>query len=195
MSFLIVVSAPSGAGKTTLCQRLLEEFSDSVQLSISATTRAPRGQEQHGREYFFLAREEFERKIAAGEFAEHALVHGNFYGTPRSMIDDAFRAGRSVLLDIDVQGAESLRRAYPGRCLSVFIAPPSMEELERRLRSRGTEKEDVIARRMTNAREEMAQSPRFDHVIVNDSLDRAYAELKWLVEQRMAAEAGSKAGH
>lgn len=185
MNCLIVVSAPSGAGKTTLCKRLLDEFKSSVQLSISATTRAPRGKEEHGREYFFVSREEFERMIRDGEFAEHARVHDNYYGTPKSMISTAFRNGKSVLLDIDVQGAESLRRTYPEYCLSVFIAPPNLEVLEQRLRSRGTDSEASIERRMQNARGEMEQSSKFDHVIVNDNLDRAYAELRSLVEQRL----------
>jgi guanylate kinase len=178
---LIVVSAPSGAGKTTLCQRLLMDFPDRLALSVSSTTRAPRGQERHGKEYFFLTREEFERAIAQGEFAEWALVHGNYYGTSRSAIESAFASGRSVLLDIDVQGAASLARAYGERCYRVFISVPSLDELEARLRGRGTDTEETIQRRLRNAREEIARSREFDLVIVNDSLERAYGELRGAV--------------
>src|SRR3712207_1693695 len=121
---LIVVSAPSGAGKTTLCQKLLADFPERLVLSISSTTRPPRGSEKHGREYFFLSREEFEAEIQAGAFAEWAKVHDNYYGTSRHVIDAAFERGRSVLLDIDVQGAASLAEAYPEATYRVFIAPP-----------------------------------------------------------------------
>jgi guanylate kinase len=184
MSRLLVISAPSGAGKTTLCARLLKELPELV-LSISCTTRAPRGQEQHGREYIFLSKDEFERKIQSGEFAEWARVHGNYYGTLKSVIDESFARGKSVLFDIDVQGAESLRQSYPKECFTVFVAPPSLDELERRLRGRGTEAEEAVQRRLQNARDEMAHARRFDAVIVNDSLDRAYDELKSLATRAL----------
>ena len=132
---LIVISAPSGAGKTTLCQKLLKDFPELV-LSISSTTRAPRGSEQNGKEYLFLTPEEFKAQIAASRFAEWAQVHGNYYGTSKDVIERAFDSGKSVLLDIDVQGAESLRQAYPDQCHSIFIAPPSLMVLESRLRAR-----------------------------------------------------------
>lgn len=177
---LIVISAPSGAGKTTLCHRLLAEF-PSLVLSISTTTRSPRGAEQHGREYFFVSREEFERQIEAGRFAEWARVHDNFYGTSKAVVEQAFSTGRSVLLDIDVQGAEQLRKAYPDQAVLIFISPPSIEELERRLRARNTDAEATIQKRMNNARTEMARRDVFDHIVINDSLDRAYAELKGIV--------------
>lgn len=181
---LIVISAPSGAGKTTLCRYLLRDFSE-LQLSISSTTRAPRGQEQHGREYFFLTQEEFKRQIEDGAFAEWALVHGNYYGTSKAAITDAFKQGKSVLLDIDVQGAESLKKSFPREAVLVFISPPSLEVLEQRLRARGTDQEEVIQRRMKNARDEMARIPAFEHVIVNDELDRAYSELKEIVKEAL----------
>lgn len=177
MNRLIVLSAPSGAGKTTLCQRLLRDF-PVLRLSISSTTRALRGAEVHGREYFFVSREEFERQIQERRFAEWALVHGNYYGTSKDFIEQTFQAGNSVLLDIDVQGAESLRREFPEECFSVFVSPPSLEVLERRLRDRRTDSEETIRKRMSNARSEMAERDRFHRVIVNDELERAYAELK-----------------
>ena len=163
-SLLIVIAAPSGAGKTTLCSRLLADF-DSIRLSISTTTRAPRGQEVHGREYFFKSREEFEQDIRADRFAEWALVHGNYYGTSKQVIEESLASGTSVLLDIDVQGAASLKQAFPDRCLNIFVAPPSMEELESRLRNRNTDSEESIQRRLKNAREEMAQAANFDHPV------------------------------
>jgi guanylate kinase len=183
---LIVVSAPSGAGKTTLCARLLQDF-DNVVLSISSTTRAPRGQEKDGVEYFFLSRQEFESQIQAGRFAEWALVHGNYYGTSKEVIEKAFATGKSVLLDIDVQGAASLAKAYPKETFRVFISPPSLEALEKRLRSRGTDSEETIQKRLKNAEEEMKRAGEFDKVVVNDQLDRAYSELKELVRKRLGS--------
>ena len=185
MNRLIVISAPSGAGKTTLCQKLLDDFPELV-LSISSTTRAPRGSERHGKEYFFLSREEFEEEIQEKRFAEWALVHGNYYGTSKSVIERSFQAGKSVLLDIDVQGAESLRKAFPDEAVLIFITPPNMEELECRLRSRGTDSEDTIQRRLKNAAAELSKKEIFDHVVVNDTLDQAYSDLKALVERSLA---------
>ena len=180
MPKLIVISAPSGAGKTTLCQKLLKDF-PKVVLSISSTTRAPRGIEQNGKDYFFLSHEQFKSDIADGKFAEWAQVHGNYYGTSKKVIEDAFRVGNSVLLDIDVQGAASLRKSYPGQSLAIFIAPPNLKELESRLRSRGTDSEETIQKRLKTAVSEMSRSGDFDFVLVNDALDRAYDELKeWL---------------
>jgi guanylate kinase len=181
---LIVISAPSGAGKTTLCARLLKDFPELV-LSISSTTRAPRGQEKHGVEYFFLSRADFEAQIQAGRFAEWALVHGNYYGTSKDTIEQTFAAGRSVLLDIDVQGAASLAQAYPAQTFRVFISPPSLAELEGRLRSRGTDSEETIQKRVKNAEEEMKRLSEFDKVVINDQLDRAYTELRELVRERL----------
>lgn len=181
---LIIVAAPSGAGKTTLCRKLLQEFPDDMALSISTTTRAPRPGEQQGREYFFCDREEFESKIARGEFAEWARVHDRLYGTSREVLDRTLDSGRSVLLDIDVQGAASLRTAYPGKTFSVFVVPPSMEILESRLRARKSESEEAIALRLQNARDEMKRAPEFDKVLVNDTFEHAYAQLRqWVLEQ------------
>ena len=183
---LVVISAPSGAGKTTLCQRLLKDFPDQLTLSISSTTRAPRGQEQDGREYHFLTREEFEKQMSQNLFAEWAKVHGNYYGTSRAVVEAAFKRGLSVLLDIDVQGASSLHKSFPGRCLRIFISPPDLKTLEARLRARGTESEESLAKRMRNAEAEMARAVEFDAVILNDELDRAYGELKQRVAEALA---------
>jgi guanylate kinase len=173
---LIIISAPSGTGKTTLCARLLKAV-PRLRLSISSTTRPPRGQEQHGTEYFFLTQEQFRAGIEAGEFAEWAEVFGNYYGTSKKMIEGFLALGYAVLLDIDVQGAESLRAAYPGQVLSIFISPPDMATLEKRLRSRGTDSEEQIQKRLRTAAREMAEAPRFDLTIINDDLERAYTEL------------------
>jgi guanylate kinase len=177
---LIVLSAPSGAGKTTLCQRLLADF-PHLRLSISTTTRAPRGQEKAGVHYQFVDTSTFEREIREGFFAEWAKVHGNYYGTSRRTLEEFFRNGFSVLLDIDVQGAASLKKAYGPRCSTIFIAPPSMAVLEARLRSRGTDPEDSIQRRLKNAGEEMARAHEFDHQLVNDDLEGTYTRLRSLV--------------
>ncbi len=177
---LIVISAPSGAGKTTLCARLLADFS-SLKLSISTTTRAPRGQEQDGREYYFVDRGTFEREIREGHFAEWAQVHGNYYGTSKRILDGFLSMGFSALLDIDVQGADSLKKSYGARCSTIFIAPPSIEILEARLRARGTDSEESIQRRMKNSREEMARASEFDHQLTNDDLDGTYLRLNRLV--------------
>ena len=190
---LIVISAPSGAGKTTLCSRLLRDF-PVLKLSISSTTRAPRGSEQDGREYFFLSREEFERQIEADRFAEYARVHDNYYGTSKDTIDRAFAEGKSVLLDIDVQGAESLRHAYPGQTFSVFIAPPDLETLEARLRARGTENEETIRKRMRNADDEMKAARHFDATVVNRDLEQAYTELREIIELQLRPGGGGRDG-
>jgi guanylate kinase len=184
---LIVISAPSGAGKTTLCARLLAEFPELV-LSISSTTRAPRGAEQHGKEYLFLTRQEFEKQIGLGRFAEWALVHGNYYGTSKDTIEQAFKGGKSVLLDIDVQGSASLRKSYSRQCYTVFISPPSLDTLEARLRARKTDSEEVIRKRVRNAAEEMKRLPEFDAVVINDRLEPAYAELREIVARRLRDE-------
>jgi guanylate kinase len=181
---LIIVAAPSGAGKTTLCRKLLQEFPEEMALSISTTTRDPRPGEQDGREYFFCSRTEFESKIARGEFAEWARVHERLYGTSRDILDRTLESGKSVLLDIDVQGAASLRAAYAGRTFSVFVVPPSMEVLEARLRARQSESEEAIALRLQNARAEMKRASEFDKVLINDTFEHAYAQLRqWVLEQ------------
>lgn len=181
MNKLFVISAPSGGGKTTLCSRLLQDFPKLV-LSISSTTRNPRGKERDGTDYHFISHEEFQKAVTENRFAEWAIVHGNYYGTSKKTIDDTLRSGKSVLLDIDVQGAESLRKVYPDRCVTIFIVPPDLKALETRLRSRGTDNDDTIQKRLKNAQKELNESSHFDHVIVNDDLERAYRELKKIIE-------------
>lgn len=192
-AFLFVVAAPSGAGKTTLCKRLLKDF-PQIRLSISSTTRQPRGAERDGVDYFFLSQPEFQKRIQEERFAEWALVHGNYYGTSKEVIEQSFAQGFSVLLDIDVQGAEQLRKSFPKECVRIFIAPPSLQELEARLRSRGTDSEDVIQKRLRNAQGEIQAGQQFDHVLVNDELERAYAELKSLIESRLNLLSGGSRG-
>jgi guanylate kinase len=172
---LFILSAPSGAGKSTL-GRLLRQRLPELTYSVSTTTRPPRPGEREGRDYFFVDPERFRQGIAAGEWAEWAEVHGNYYGTSRVFIDGAMAAGRDVLLDIDVQGAAQILERYP-EAVTIFIMPPSMEVLRQRLEGRGTEAEAVIARRLADAREEMACRDRYRHVVVNDRLEEALEAL------------------
>jgi len=173
---LFIVSAPSGAGKTTLVGRLLAEDSQ-VTHSISFTTRAPRTGEQDGREYHFIDVQRFLAMRDRGEFAEWAEVHDNFYGTSRPWLEQGMREGRDLLLEIDWQGAQQMRRQFP-EAASIFILPPSIAELERRLRHRGADNENVIARRVAGALGEMRHVGEFDFVIINNDLDVALGELK-----------------
>ncbi|TAL88145.1 MAG: guanylate kinase [Rhodanobacter sp.] len=176
---LFVVAAPSGAGKSTLVNALLQRES-AISLSVSHTTRAPRAGEQYGRHYYFVDRAEFERELAQGVFLEHAEVHGNLYGTSRATVQELLAQGRDVLLEIDWQGAEQIRRSKPD-CVSVFILPPSRAELERRLRGRGSDSAEVIERRLRNSRGEIAHAREFDYILVNDVLEQALADLQAIV--------------
>jgi guanylate kinase len=176
---LFVVAAPSGAGKSTLVNALLER-EPAISLSISHTTRPPRPGEQYGRHYYFVERQEFEREIAEGIFLEHAEVHGNLYGTSRTTVAGLLAQGRDVLLEIDWQGARQIRKSKPD-CVSVFILPPSRPELERRLRGRGSDSAEVIARRLHNSREEIAHAHEFDYIIVNDDFEVALGDLQAIV--------------
>lgn len=175
---LIILSAPSGAGKTTLCARLQTEFRNKVVLSISCTTRAPRANEVEGVHYFFLTKDEFERRIQRDEFAEWAQVHGSYYGTLKKTVEHTLKRGKSVLLDIDVQGAHSLRVAFPGQTVGIFVSPPDLKTLEERLRGRGTDSEETIQKRIRNAKAEIERSSEFDLVLINDDLEGAYRRLK-----------------
>lgn len=172
---LVVISGPSGCGKTTIIRRLLED--PRVEFSVSATTRPRRVGEEHGRDYWFLSKDEFKQKVRAGEFIESAEVHGNMYGTLRGPMERAVAAGRIYLLEIDVQGASQLQALeVPG--LFLFIAPPDFEELRRRLRERGTESPEVLERRLKKAEDEYRERVKYDHVVVNDELERAVAEVR-----------------
>ncbi len=168
-----MVSAPSGAGKTTLCQRLLAT-DHQISFSISYTTRKPRPGERHGVDYFFVDEETFQRMVDQGAFLEWARVHDHFYGTAQEQVEEVLKSGRDVLLDIDVQGALQVREKLGQDAVLVFILPPSLEELERRLRARGTEDERTLKRRLSVAREEIAKATEFDYLVLNDDLEEAF---------------------
>lgn len=174
---LVIISSPSGAGKTTLSRRLLSEF-DNMEFSVSFTTRAPRKNERDGVDYFFVDDDQFDGMIEAGEFAEWAQVHGNRYGTSRAVVDRALSEGRDVVFDVDWQGGRKLKAQWPDDALMIFILPPDLDTLENRLRRRATDAEEVIQRRLRKAVDEMTHHPEYDHLIVNDELDRAYTILR-----------------
>jgi guanylate kinase len=172
---LFIVTAPSGAGKTTLVSGLLER-DPLVRLSVSYTTRAPRTGEVNGQHYHFIDVPAFRALRDQGEFLEWAEVHNNYYGTSKRWLEEQTRAGRDILLEIDWQGAQQVRKVFP-KAVGVFILPPSVEELERRLRGRGTDSEDVISRRVLGARGEMRHVAEFDYVIINENLPAAIEDL------------------
>ena len=172
---LVILSAPSGTGKSTICRRLLQRRKD-LKYSVSGTTRAPRPGEKNGRHYFFLSKEEFKRKIARNEFLEWALVHDEYYGTPRSFIESALKEGSSVLLAIDVQGAASIRRKIPEAIL-VFVAPPSLESLKERLAARRDDSQ-TVAKRLANSKGELAEAKNYDYLVVNDDLEKAVSQIE-----------------
>lgn len=174
---MLVVSGPSGSGKSTICKRLLQD--PRVVFSVSATTRKPRPGEVDGRDYHFLSADEFRARIAKGAFIEHAEVFGNLYGTLREPMEAAKARGQVYLLEIDVQGANQLR-ALGEEGVYIFIAPPDFEELKRRLSGRGTESPEVLQRRLHKAEDELRERHRYDHVVVNDELERAVAEVRRL---------------
>lgn len=176
---LFIIAAPSGAGKSTLVAALLEK-DPALTLSVSHTTRAPRRGEVEGRDYHFVDREKFLAMRDHGEFLESAEVHGNLYGTSRTWLESQMAGGRDIICEIDCQGAEQLRRVFP-EAVAIFILPPSFSELESRLRGRGTEPEDVIARRLAAAAREMRLVGRFDYAIINFSISEALARLQSLV--------------
>lgn len=176
---LVVISGPSGSGKTSICKALVED--PRVELSVSATTRPRRPGEVDGRDYHFVTPEQFEAKVRAGEFLEHADYNGHRYGTLREEVERRLRRGVFVILEIEVQGTKQLRaQGVPGTY--VFVMPPSLDELERRLRARGTDSEDEIARRLRIARAEMDLAHHYDHVVVNRDLDEAVAEVRRLLD-------------
>ena len=190
---LYVVAAPSGAGKTTLVRLLLEQEA-GIHLSVSFTTRPPRPGELDGRDYHFVDAAEFRAMIARQEFLEWAEVHGNFYGTSKKWITERLATGHDVLLEIDWQGAQQVRSAFPGT-IGIFILPPSMEELTRRLTGRGTDSADVIARRLAAAQAEMRHVGEFDYVIINASLEQALDDLRAVVRASRLTVAAQRARH
>jgi len=180
---LIILSSPSGAGKSTLAARL-RAWDTTLNFSVSATTRAPRSGEEHGREYYFHSREEFQDMVAKGDMLEHAEVFGNYYGSPKEPVEDAINAGRDVLFDIDWQGGQQVRASALGKhVLSIFILPPSIPELERRLYARAQDSKEVIDGRMSKSRDEISHWhwPEYDYVLVNEDLDETEARLKTIV--------------
>jgi guanylate kinase len=189
---LFVIAAPSGAGKTSLVRALMQR-EPALRFSISYTTRPQRPNETHGKDYFFVARDEFESMVTRGEFLEHARVFDNYYGTARRQVEAALAAGQDLILEIDWQGAQQIRRALP-ECHSIFILPPSRDELERRLRGRGTDAEEVIQRRLRDAASDMAHWSEFDYVVVNDDFDRALADLHAIVRGHGEASRRERVG-
>ncbi len=188
---LIVISAPSGAGKTTLCDKLLKD-NDNIVYSISCTTRQPRGKEKNGVDYYFLTEEQFREYIDAGLFLEYALVHGNYYGTLMKTVRDALENGKHVLLDIDVQGVDQIREKISvlpdddplkQGFLDIFIAPPSLQILRERLVGRAEDAPEVIEQRMENAEQEMARADDYEYHIINDDLDTAYRQLNNIIRK------------
>ncbi len=177
------MSAPSGAGKTTLISRVLKQF-DTLSYSVSHTTRPPRGTEQDGKDYFFVTAQEFEEKIKNNELLEWAKVHNNYYGTSRRFVEQTLEQGRSLLLDIDVQGACQIMESGLDP-VSIFIMPPSVRELEQRLRHRGTDTDEVIATRLQNAETEIGLKDRYSYVVLNDDLDEAVIELSRIFKKEM----------
>ncbi|WP_114287319.1 guanylate kinase [Candidatus Halocynthiibacter alkanivorans] len=178
---LIILSSPSGAGKSTLSRRL-RDWDFSVRFSVSATTRKPRPGEVDGEDYYFRSHDAFEAQIAADEMLEHARVFDNYYGSPKAPVEEAIAAGQDVLFDVDWQGGQQIRNSVLGKhVLSVFILPPSMAELERRLIARAQDAPDVIEARMAKSRDEISHWPEYDYVLINDDLDKTFEQLKTIV--------------
>lgn len=190
---LFIVAAPSGAGKSSLVNALLAQ-EPGIVLSVSFTTRPPRPGEQHGREYFFASEAEFLEREANREFLESAKVHGNYYGTSRLVIEEQNRAGKDVLLEIDWQGAQQVRKQFP-EAVGIFILPPSIAALEQRLRKRGQDSDDVIARRVFNAAGEIAHAAEFDYVIINENFDTALSQLAGITRAARCRFAQQAARH
>ncbi len=183
---VIIFSAPSGAGKSTIVGHLLNKY-PFLEFSVSATSRQPRGQEQHGREYYFFTVEEFRKMIEKGEFVEYEEVYpGSFYGTLRSEVERIWAKGHVILFDIDVKGGVNLKKLFGDEALSVFIKPPSVEELRHRLEGRGTDSPEAIEKRVAKAAEELEYEKYFDYVLVNDTLSDSLSEAEALIEKNIA---------
>lgn len=185
---MLVLSSPSGAGKTTISRQLLETEPD-LSMSVSVTTRPQRAGEIEGRDYYFVDRERFERMVRDNELLEHATVFENSYGTPAGPVEDALRGGKDVLFDVDWQGAQQMKQRRRNDIVSVFILPPSTAELERRLRTRGRDPDDVVRRRMEKAADEISHYAEYDYVVVNDDLERCLAEVRAILHaERVKAD-------
>ncbi|MFY0619359.1 guanylate kinase [Shimia sp.] len=186
---LIILSSPSGAGKSTLARRLMQ-WDEGLSFSVSATTRSPRPGEEHGREYFFLSEEDFKKQVAEGQMLEHAHVFGNFYGSPAGPVRETIESGNDVLFDVDWQGEAQIRNSDLGKhALSIFILPPSITELHRRLVGRGQDSEEVISKRMLKSWDEISHWHSYDYVLVNDDLDSTETQLKTIITaERMRRE-------
>ena len=181
MGKLVIFSAPSGSGKTTIVKQLLKRF-PQFEFSISATSRQPRGQEQNGVDYHFMSNEEFKERVARGEFVEWEEVYaGTCYGTLKSEMERIWAKGNVIIFDVDVMGGINLKKLFGEDACSMFIMPPSVEELERRLRGRGTDSEEVIQKRIAKAEFELSKAPEFDHIVVNDVLDDAVEEATTII--------------
>lgn len=188
MAKCIIFSAPSGSGKSTIINYLMEQGLN-LHFSISATSRPPRGKEQNGVEYFFLSSDEFRKRIAEGDFLEYEEVYTDrFYGTLKSQVDKQLAEGENVIFDVDVKGGCSIKEHYGEKAMSIFIQPPSIEELRKRLNGRGTDSAEVIEDRIARAEFELSFAERFDHVVVNDNLENAEAEVLELVQKFLGAE-------
>ncbi len=183
---LVVISAPSGGGKTTIIRKVLERHDPRFVYSVSCTTRKPRQNEVDGKDYFFLSEAEFKKRIAEGEFIEWAIVHDNYYGTSRATIDHFLRQGKVVLLDIDIQGGIEVKRIYGDQALLIFIKPPSMQDLEHRLRTRQSDSDAVIRKRLDNARHELKKQSQYDAVITNDILENTVDQVIATIEKKIA---------
>jgi len=181
--FLVVISAPSGGGKTTLNHELMTRFPKQARRSISTTTRPPRDTEIHSQDYYFVSDQDFDQMIEKDELAEWAQVHKHRYGVEKKNIDQSLNNKELLFLTIDVQGAATIRKKYPNRSISIFVAPPDFDVLETRLRKRGTENEDDIKNRLNNARKEIARADEFDYKVLNDSLERAALEIESIIHQ------------
>ena len=188
MGKLIIISAPSGTGKSTIISRLMAHEELRLAFSISCTSRQPRGTERDGVEYFFLSPEEFRQRIGRGEFLEYEEVYaGRYYGTLKSQVERQLEMGQNVVFDVDVKGGCNIKRHYGDRALALFIQPPSMEELRRRLEGRGTDAPEVIEQRLARAEYELGFAPEFDRVVVNDDLDVAVAETEAIVREFLSS--------
>ncbi len=177
---LVIISGPSGAGKGTICKRLME-ISDDLELSVSATTRMPRTGEIEGKNYYFISEGEFSKRIENSEFLEYANVYDNYYGTPKTKVLDKLREGKTVILEIDIQGALKVKNTHPDGVF-IFIVPPSIRELQSRIINRATDTMEVIERRMQCTKEELDYAPEYDYVVVNDNLESAVSKVRSIID-------------